>query len=128
MVLGPAQLTNTSIKSASARSQSGSWFVLAKLTGSGSLAWDAIARKQFHSIVAIDLDGEVVSDSLVQPTLSVFHPFGGEVQISGGFTKAQAMAMAIDLKYPPLPVKLDRLDVLVDGCNPITGACQRGAP
>ncbi len=110
-VLGPAQLTGTAIKSANAQLNGGQWNVNIVLTSAGSTAWDALAEQQFHAIIGIDLDGQVVSAPITQPTNSSFQSFQGQVQISGGFTEEQAKALAVELNYGSLPVKLDRLTV-----------------
>jgi preprotein translocase subunit SecD len=110
-VLGPAQLTGTAVKSASAQLVSGQWAVNLNLTSLGSKQWDTFAQEQFHAIIAIDLDGQVISAPITQPTQSSFTSFDGSVQISGGFTEDQAKTLATDLNYGALPVKLDRLTV-----------------
>ncbi len=110
-VLAPAQLTGTAVKSASAQLNNGQWTVNLVLTGPGSTAWDTLAKQQFHAIIAIDLDGQVISAPITQPTQSTFTPFNGQVQISGSFTEDQAKTLATEFTYGALPVKLDRLTV-----------------
>ncbi len=110
-VLGPAPLTGTAVKSASAQLNNGQWTVNLVLTGPGSTAWDALAKQQFHAIIAIDLDGQVISAPITQPTQSAFTPFNGQVQISGSFTENEAKTLATEFTYGALPVKLDRLTV-----------------
>jgi preprotein translocase subunit SecD len=105
-VLGPAQLTGTAVKSASAQLNNGQWDVNLVLTGPGSTAWDNLAKQQFHAIVAIDLDGKVISAPITSPTASSPSSFGGQVQISGGFSETQAKTLATDFTYGALPVKL----------------------
>ena len=110
-VLGPAQMTGTAVKSASAQLNNGQWAVNLVLTGPGSTQWDTLAKQQFHAIIAIDLDGQVISAPITQPTQESFTPFNGQVQISGGFTEDQAKTLATEFTYGALPVKLDRLTV-----------------
>jgi preprotein translocase subunit SecD len=110
-VLGPAGMTGTAVKSANAQLNSGQWTVNLTLTSDGSAQWDALAKQQFHAIIGIDLDGQVISAPITQPTQSSFTSFDGQVQISGGFTEDQAKTLATDLNYGALPVKLDRLTV-----------------
>jgi preprotein translocase subunit SecD len=110
-VLGPAGLTGTAVKSASAQLNNGQWAVNLNLTSAGSSQWDALAQQQFHAIIGIDLDGQVISAPITQPTQSTFTSFNGQVQISGSFTEDQAKTLANDLNYGALPVKLDRLTV-----------------
>jgi preprotein translocase subunit SecD len=111
MVLGPSTVTGTAVKSATAQLQSNQWVVSIVLTGPGSTAWDALAQQQFHAIIGIDLDGKIISAPITQPTNNSFQSFNGQVQISGGFTEDQAKALATELNYGALPVKLDRINL-----------------
>ncbi len=110
-MLGPAGLTGTAVKSATAQLVSGQWAVSIVLTGPGAAQWDTLAQQQFHAIIGIDLDGQVISAPITQPTASAFSSFNGQVQISGSFTEDQAKTLATELNYGSLPVKLDRLTV-----------------
>jgi hypothetical protein len=96
-VLGPTGLTGASVQSATTSLVSGQWSVDLTLTASGSAAWDALAHQQFHQIVAVDLDGQVLSAPIIQPTQSSFASFDGKLQINGGFRQAQAAAVAHDI-------------------------------
>jgi preprotein translocase subunit SecD len=96
-VLGPAGLTNTAIQSASVQHFAGQWAINLDLTDEGAVQWDAMADQQFHAIVGIDLNGQVISAPITQPTQSSFTPFNGRVQISGGFTEARAKAIVAEL-------------------------------
>jgi preprotein translocase subunit SecD len=110
-VLGPAGLTGSAVKSANAQLVNNQWVVNLNLTSTGSTQWDTLAQQQFHAIIAIDLDGHVISAPLTQPTAGTFSSFAGQVQISGTFTEDQAKTLATDLNFGALPVKLDRLTV-----------------
>jgi preprotein translocase subunit SecD len=110
-VLGPAQVTGTDIKSANANLVNGQWVVNINFNGSGAQKWDTLAQQQFHALIAMDLDGGVISAPITQPTNSAFQSFNGQVQVSGSFTEDQAKTLATDLTYGALPVKLDRLTV-----------------
>src|ERR1035437_3465947 len=110
-VLGPAMLTGTAVKSASAQLVSNQWAVSIVLTGPGSTAWDALSQQQFHVIIGIDLDGQVMPAPITQPSQTSFTSFNGQVQISGSFTQDQAKTLATELNYGSLPVKLDRINV-----------------
>ncbi len=108
-VLGPAQVTGAEIKSANASlSQSGQWTVNINFNQQGATAWDTLAQQQFHAIIGIDLDGQVISAPITQPSQSTFTSFAGQVQISGSFTEDQAKTLATELNYGALPVKLDQ--------------------
>ncbi len=110
-VLGPAQLTGTAVKSASAQVVNGQWVVNLTLNSKGAAEWDTFSQQQFHAIIAMDLDGQVISAPITQPSQTAFSPFNGQVQISGNFTEDQAKTLATELNYGSLPVKLDRLNV-----------------
>jgi preprotein translocase subunit SecD len=110
-VLGPAQVTGTDIKSASANLVNGQWVVNINFTGEGATKWDALAQQQFHALIGMDLDGAVISAPITQPTQATFTSFNGNVQVSGNFTEDSAKTLATDLTYGALPVKLDRLTV-----------------
>ena len=110
-LLGPAGMTGTAVKSANAQLNQGQWSVNLNLTSAGAALWDSLAQKQFHAIIGIDLDGQVVSAPITQPTQSSFTSFNGQVAISGGFSEDFAKTLAADLNFGALPVKLDRLTV-----------------
>jgi preprotein translocase subunit SecD len=111
-VLGPAQMTGTSIGSAVAQqSQTGAWEVNYSLKGSaGSQLWDKVAQENFHLLLGIELDGVVQSAPLIQPGQTGFTSFGGQGQISGGnMTEADAKSLAQAMEFGSLPVRLKEL-------------------
>ncbi|HEY1990449.1 MAG TPA: protein translocase subunit SecD [Acidimicrobiales bacterium] len=110
-VLGPAALTGSAVHSASAQLVNNQWAVSIVLTSAGSTAWDTLSQQQFHAIIGIDLDGQVISAPITQPSQAAFSSFNGQVQISGSFTQSQAQTLATELNYGSLPVKLDRINV-----------------
>jgi preprotein translocase subunit SecD len=112
-VLGPSTVTGTAVKSALAQVQSGTgqWTVSIQLTGPGATAFDTLAQAQFHALIGIDLDGQVISAPVTQPNNASFTSFGGQVQISGSFTETQAKNLATELNYGSLPVKLNQITV-----------------
>ena len=106
-VLGPAQLTGHSIKSALAQQdQVGAWVVNYTLTGAGSPRWDKVAQASFHAELAIELDGIVQSAPLIQPNQTTFTSFAGQGQISGSFTESSAKNLALAMQFGSLPVRL----------------------
>ena len=109
LLLGPAQVEGKEISSSSAVFNAPNWVVDLNLNGEGSTAWDKLAQQQFHAYIAIDLDAQVISAPLTQPTQSSFSSFGGKVQISGGFTETSAKDLSLDLQYGALPVTLTLL-------------------
>jgi preprotein translocase subunit SecD len=107
---GPAALTGHIVKSAIATlTTTQGWVVDVSLTGTGGKAWDALAQKYFHEIIAIELDGVVQSAPLTLPDSASFTSFDNNVQISGSFTDASAHSLAIALNYGTLPVRLVQL-------------------
>jgi preprotein translocase subunit SecD len=111
-VLGPAQMTGTSIGSAVAQqSQTGAWEVNYSLKGSaGSALWDKVADENFHLLLGIELDGVVQSAPLIQPTQDAFTSFDGQGTISGGnMTENDAKTLAQAMEFGSLPVRLKEL-------------------
>lgn len=96
-VLGPAGLTRSSIASAQAKNESGQWVIILTLTSRGATQWDTLAAQQFHAIIGVVINGQVVSAPITQPTQSSFTSFRGQVGISGGFTEHQAKVIASEL-------------------------------
>jgi preprotein translocase subunit SecD len=107
-VLGPAGLTNQGIVSARTVQQDGQWDIDLTLSKTGSQQWDQLARAQFHALIGVQLDGEVISAPITEPTQIVFTSFDGKVQISAGLTAREAKALADNLDSGPLPVELRR--------------------
>jgi preprotein translocase subunit SecD len=109
-LLGPEQLTGQAIGKAYATQDTlGQWVVSYNLTGSGSPAWDNVARANFHQEVAIELDGVIQSAPLILPDASSFTSFQGQGQISGSFTENSAKNLAIAMEFGALPVRLQAL-------------------
>ena len=109
-VLGPAQLTGKSVKSAVAQqNQIGQWVVNYTLTSTGSPLWDKVAEANFHALLAIELDGVVQSAPLIQPSQATFTSFAGQGEISGSFTEASAKNLALAMEFGSLPVRLNPL-------------------
>ena len=97
-LLGPAQLMGHVIKSATVQYQpSGQWTVTFRFTPSGAIAWNAMAQRYFHEVVAIDLGGVVQFGANDEPDVATFVSFGDSVQVSsdaGNFTRFQAQKLA----------------------------------
>lgn len=106
-LLGPAEASGTIIKSAYAQlNTTGQWQIAFTLTSAGSPIFNDIAAKNYHSLVAADLDGIVESAPVINST-----SFNGSGTISGNFTHTEASTLALELQYGALPVRLDRLTV-----------------
>jgi preprotein translocase subunit SecD len=107
---GPSQLSGHAVKSAIAQqNQLGQWVVNYSLTAAGSPAWDAVAQKNFHQVLAIELDGIVQSAPIIQPAQASFSSFQGQGEISGNLSQAQAQNLALAMNFGALPVALDPL-------------------
>ena len=111
-VLAPAELLGTDIKTASAglptnqqgQAIPGDWQVNLEFTGSGGNKFREITQRVTSlqpplNQVAVVLDGVVVTD----PTINEVIP-SGQAQITGGFDKAEADALASNLRFGALPL------------------------
>jgi len=96
-VLGPAGLTAGDVRAATVQFITGEWRVNLTLTESGSARWDALARQQFHALVGVVVDNQVISAPINEPTQSTFISFSGRLQIAAALTRRQAMALAARL-------------------------------
>jgi preprotein translocase subunit SecD len=107
-VLGPSEMTGRSIASAQAtQNQTGGWVVDYSLAGSaGSALWDKVAQENFHAILGIELDGNVYSAPIIQPTQSTFSSFDGKGEISGNLTQSDADNLAQAMNFGALPIVL----------------------
>ena len=95
---------------AAAEINNGTWsVVVGLLNGSaGEDIWNALSTRCFNKDatcptgqIAIALDGEVISAPIVQQAVFT----GGNVQISGNFTEAEARDLAKILEFGAVPVK-----------------------
>jgi len=95
---------------AAAEINNGTWsVVVGLLNGSaGEDIWNALSTRCFNKDatcptgqIAIALDGEVISAPVVQQAVFT----GGNVQISGNFTEAEARDLAKILEFGAVPVK-----------------------
>lgn len=94
-VLGPSEMNSSAIASATtSQTKSGAWVVDWTTTSAGASQWDAVARKSFHEMLAIDVDGVVVSAPIIEPTHKSFRSFHGVGQISGNLSQAEATKIA----------------------------------
>jgi preprotein translocase subunit SecD len=110
-LLGPSELTGQSIgKAVAQQDQLGAWVVNYTLTKKGSPEWDAVANKNFHQALAIELDGVIQSAPFIQPGQAAFSSFQGSGQISGSFTEQGAKNLAIAMEFGALPVRLNPLN------------------
>jgi preprotein translocase subunit SecD len=96
-VLGPVGLGRNAIAHAHATHIGGQWAIFLALTPRGARQWDSLAAQQFHAVVGVVINGQVVSAPITQPTQSSFTSFDGQLQISGGFTEHQAKEIASGL-------------------------------
>jgi preprotein translocase subunit SecD len=108
-VLGPsvvngAVVSGTIVKSATAElSQTQGWIVVMDLTSRGSPIFDALAGETEHTLLANDLDGDVISAPVILNS-----NFNGSVEVSGLGSEHAAKLLALDLTYGSLPVNLSQ--------------------
>ena len=72
-LLGPASLKlspSTVVSTRVVRTDVGQWIVYLKLTPAAAATWDAVAAEAFHSMIAIDFHGSVLSAPLIEPQQS----------------------------------------------------------
>ena len=110
-LLGPVAATGLVFENtASANVQGSSWSVVVQLRrgAEGEDLWNALTSRCFArdntcptAQVAIVLDGEVLSAPVVQEAIFT----GGNVQITGNFTEAEARDLAKVLEFGAVPVK-----------------------
>jgi preprotein translocase subunit SecD len=107
-VLGPSQMTGRSISGATAtQNQTGQWVVDYTLAGSkGSALWDKVSQANFHQLLGIELDGNVYSAPIIQPTQTAWSSFDGRGEISGNLTQQDAQNLAQAMNYGALPITL----------------------
>jgi preprotein translocase subunit SecD len=106
-VLGPAEMSGRAIAGAQAtQNQTGAWVVDYTLTGPGSSLWDRVAQANFHQLLGIELDGDVYSAPIIQPSQAAFSSFQGRGEISGSLTQQDAQNLAQAMNYGALPVTL----------------------
>ena len=72
----------------------------------GSALWDKVAQENFHQLLGIELDGQVYSAPIIQPTQASFTSFDGKGEISGNLTQADAQNLAQAMNFGALPVTL----------------------
>ncbi len=107
-VLGPSQMTGHAIGSAQAtQNQTGAWVVDYTLAGAAnSNLWDKVSEENFHQMLGIELDGDVYSAPIIQPTQSTWSSFDGRGEISGNLTQQDAQNLAQAMNYGALPITL----------------------
>lgn len=93
--LSPATVTSTWVS----RTPYGLWIVDVKLKPAAAAIWDEVAHQAFHSTIAIDFRGSVVSAPLIEPAQHAYSSFDGLMQISGRLTPAFAHSFASALTH-----------------------------
>jgi|HubBroStandDraft_6_1064221.scaffolds.fasta_scaffold332681_2 hypothetical protein len=96
-LLGPSsmRLSASNVRSVVAeQNHYGAWVVMVRLSPAESARWDAVAEQSFHSYLALDVGGKVVTTPLIQPAQAGFTSFKGVMEWSGGFNASTARAVA----------------------------------
>jgi hypothetical protein len=107
-VLGPSQMSGSAIARARAsRDQTGQWVVKYTTTSDGAAVWNSVAKNAFHSLLAVEVDGVVISAPLIEPSQLSFTSFGNQGAISGNLTKDEARQLGLAMNSRPLAVPLE---------------------
>ena len=107
LLLGPAQVENGEIASASATHEGSNWSVNITFTTAGGKDLDSLAKKQFHAYIAICVDGEALSTPIVEPMSTSFGSLSGALKLSAAMTKSEALDLADNLTSPlSVPLKV----------------------
>jgi hypothetical protein len=94
-VLGPAEMSSSSIQSAVVKkTPSGQWVVDYATTRGGRALLDKVTAQNFHQFLALDLNGIVYSAPVIEPTQASFSSFRGHGVVSGDLSKADAEHLA----------------------------------
>jgi hypothetical protein len=96
-VLGPVEMSSRSIGRVTVRqSHAGIGWVVdyTMADGPGSAQWDKVAEENFHQFLGIEVGGVVYTAPLMQPTQSSFSSFDGKGELSGNFSRAEALYLA----------------------------------
>jgi hypothetical protein len=107
LVLGPSAVGYSELASAEAQKRGGGWMVGISLTSAGMKQLQNLAKEQFHSYIAVDLDGEVVETPLIEGSSPSFRASGLALAIGGQANEIAAQALADDLTTPlEVPLRL----------------------
>jgi hypothetical protein len=120
-VLGPTELNDTDITGARVVEDGGHWAVDLTFTPAVSARWAAFVDENFHQMISIDLDGNIFSTPVIEPTQTGVSSLDGEFQLSGAYTAAQARGIASALGSDAMPVALVRLSETVIGPGLVDG-------
>lgn len=106
-LVGPTQMTlSASVATASvAESKLGGWIVNVSLSPDEARLFDQVASDNFHLPLAVDLDGEIVSSPIIEPTQRSYRSFDGRIGLSGP-SREWAEDVAAALQSGPLPIPL----------------------
>jgi preprotein translocase subunit SecD len=107
-LVGPTLITLSS-KFASATvtrvPSSGGWIVNVQLNKAESQRWNQVAKRYFHRLLAIDLNGVIVEAPLIEPDYSTFRSMDGQMQLVA-VSRTDASDLAAALISGPLAVPL----------------------
>ena len=81
------------------RIRTGAWVVDYAVAKEDAVQWDKVAERSFHEFLGVDFQGKVVTAPIIQPSQSSFTSLNGLGEISGDFTKAEALALAHALHH-----------------------------
>jgi hypothetical protein len=101
LLLGPAPVTGTDVKTVTMRRQHGGTFaIVLRTTASRTQNLDALAGAHLHQRLALTLDGAVVATFAVEPSAAAFTSLAGSVTIPlrRGTSKGDVAALISELR------------------------------
>ena len=103
-LVGPTELSLSSAVATAqvVQDQYGNWEIKVQLGTAAAAQWNDLAERYFHRLLAIDMNGQIVSAPIIQPTQNAYTPFN-ELIISQS-SQADADAAAAALQSGPLPI------------------------
>ena len=122
-LLGPAVVEGTAVTNALAAfdpNQAGGWLVQLDFDRAGADAWADYTSANIGQQVGIVLDRTVVSAPRVEGAI-----VGGQTQITGDFSQAEAESLSSSLRYGALPLTFTTSQV--ETVSPVLGSDQLAA-
>ena len=104
-LLDVAKVSGTDIEAAEAKlGQTGEWVIAISFSGAGQQRWTDLTKEAVNA--GADNQVAVMLDNLVVSAPAVLAVVTGDTEISGRFTRDQAMLLAAQIGSDPLPVAL----------------------
>jgi hypothetical protein len=108
-LVGPTELSlSSSVATAQVvQDPYGNWGVKVQLGTTAASQWNDVAERYFHLVLAVDMNGQIVNEAVIQPTQNTYTPFDVLI-LTGGLSQTQtgADAVAAALQSGPLPIPI----------------------